>query len=383
MSHQRSSELDGIRAIAILMVLLAHGFFAFPNAPGALDSMPPIIKQLVGHGWMGVDLFFILSGFLISGILLESKSKPAYFRNFYVRRVLRIMPLYFSAILVWSLFYTDASAYFLLSSAFGANLSAVLHIHEPHGPGVLWSLAVEEHFYFVWPVLIYALSTRGALLASIAIFVGTPILRAIYAATGMDADVIYMLSWFRFDGLAMGAMLAIWSRSQFAGRQQSLRLAGAMIAGAVLVTAIGWPAGILKGGTIAATSLRYTQAYLVFGAFFALVVAYQHSTWTAPLRWRPMQITAALSYCIYLIHLSLGDAYEWMVARSGWSPVATFGPSGAVYLRVAVMIGLSYFCAMIAKRLIEDPFLALKDRFTRRADTTPLVAPTATIPATN
>jgi peptidoglycan/LPS O-acetylase OafA/YrhL len=382
-SHQRSSELDGIRAVAISMVLLAHGFFAFPNAPGALDGMPVVLKQLIGHGWLGVDLFFILSGFLISGILLDAKSKPAYFRNFYVRRVLRIMPLYFAAILVWSLFYRDSAEYFLLSSAFGANLSAVLHIHEPHGPGVLWSLAVEEHFYFIWPVLIYGLTARGALFASVAIFVGTPILRAIYAAKGMDPDVIYMLSWFRFDGLAMGAMLAIWSRSRFAGRQPALILAAAMLAGVMVLTVAGWPAGILKGGTIAATSLRYTQAYLVFGAFFALVVAYQHSAWTAPLRWRLMQITAGLSYCIYLIHLSLGDAYEWLVARSGWSPVATLGPTGAVMLRVTVMVVLSYAVAMVAKRWIEDPFLALKDRFTQRGGAPSLVAPVAGLSATH
>jgi peptidoglycan/LPS O-acetylase OafA/YrhL len=380
-SQQRSSELDGVRAIAIALVLLAHGFFAYSNPEGALEGMPVVLKQLIGHGWLGVDLFFILSGFLISGILLDSKEKPAYFRNFYVRRVLRIMPLYFSAIIVWSIFYSDAAQYFLLSSAFGANLSPLLHIHEPHGPGVLWSLAVEEHFYLVWPLLIYAVSTRGAFLASLGIFLFTPVLRAIFASKGMDPNVIYTLSWFRFDGLAMGAMLAIWSRSPFADRRHARILSLAMITVAMLLTLAGWRAGILTGGTVAATALRYTQAYLLFGALFALVVAYQKSAWTAPLRWRPMQITAGLSYGIYLIHLSIGDGYEWVIAQLDWSPAATFGPSGAVLLRVIVMVFLSYVIAAVAKRLIEDPFLAMKDRFTLRQSDRRMVSHVQGMPA--
>jgi peptidoglycan/LPS O-acetylase OafA/YrhL len=142
----RVPELDGIRAIAIWMVLLAHAFYGFVNAPGALAGFPGPVKQIIGHGWLGVDLFFLLSGFLITGILLDTKARPNYFRNFYIRRVLRIMPLYFTCIAIWSICYDNAGRYFLLSSFFGANLSGILHIYEPHGPGVLWPQEVEVLF---------------------------------------------------------------------------------------------------------------------------------------------------------------------------------------------------------------------------------------------
>jgi peptidoglycan/LPS O-acetylase OafA/YrhL len=103
-AEHRVPELDGVRAIAVWMVLLTHILAGFPNAPGALDFIPDPVRQVLTHGWLGVDLFFLLSGFLITGILMDSKERPNYFRNFYMRRVLRIMPLYFSCSLVWSFF---------------------------------------------------------------------------------------------------------------------------------------------------------------------------------------------------------------------------------------------------------------------------------------
>src|SRR5215212_7307756 len=119
---ERIPELDGIRAVAIWGVFLAHALFRFDSAEGAFAGIPSPVLQLVAHGWLGVDLFFLLSGFLITGILIDSKDRPRYFRNFYIRRVLRIMPLYFAVILLWAFMYKDAGPYLLLSSVFGANL---------------------------------------------------------------------------------------------------------------------------------------------------------------------------------------------------------------------------------------------------------------------
>jgi|SRR5580704_4224445 hypothetical protein len=90
---------------------------------------------MLGHGWLGVDLFFLLSGFLITGLLFDTKDRPYYFKNFYIRRFLRIMPLCFTVVLIWSFVYRGYGRYFLLSSIFGANLSHLFGIHVPHGPG--------------------------------------------------------------------------------------------------------------------------------------------------------------------------------------------------------------------------------------------------------
>lgn len=365
-SDHRLPELDGIRAIAILMVLFAHAFLGFPNAPGALAEIPSPVMQIIGHGWLGVDLFFILSGFLITGILVETKSRPHYFRNFYIRRALRIMPLYFVVIAVWSLFYTDGGRYFLLSSVFAANLSEILGIHEPHGPGVLWSLAVEEHFYLIWPLVVLLLSRRRLFTMSAAIFIAMPVLRAIFAARGMHADTIYVLSWFRFDGLATGAMIALWSKSPYCSRRSAFIVALSAFAIVTVMTIVGLPYGIMTGHTVASIALRYTQTYLVFGGLFVLAYALRETVWTAPLRWSVLQLTGALSYCLYLVHLSIGDAFEYLAKNQFADVVAPLGPTAHVMLRTAVMVLISFAIALISRRVLEEPFLSLKDRLTGR-----------------
>jgi peptidoglycan/LPS O-acetylase OafA/YrhL len=359
----RVPELDGVRAIAISMVLLTHALFGYANPPGALASVPKPVIQVINHGWLGVDLFFMLSGFLITGILLEARERPNYFRNFYARRVLRIMPLYFSVIFVWAVFYSHYGSYFILSSVFGANLSSLLHIPEPHGPGVLWSLAVEEHFYLVWPLIVLLLSRRSLFIASAAIFVLSPVLRGVFAARGMDPNVIYMLSWFRFDGLAAGAMIAMWVRSPYADRSSARRISAALVAAMLAITVFGARFGVLETHSVLAAALRYTQAYLGFGSLFVLTVAYRGTRLTAPLRWPAMRLIGTLSYCLYLIHLSIGDGYEFLVGTYGSSQVAALGPTGAVLARTFVMIGLSIAVALLSRRYLEEPFLALKDRF--------------------
>ena len=110
-------ELDGVLAIAISFGwFLLHGFFA--SQP---PSMPKLMQLVIGHGWLGVDLFFVLSGFLITGILLDAKGKEHYLRTFYTRRFLRIMPVYFAVGLICSFFYRGYASYFLLGSGFMAN----------------------------------------------------------------------------------------------------------------------------------------------------------------------------------------------------------------------------------------------------------------------
>jgi peptidoglycan/LPS O-acetylase OafA/YrhL len=371
----RVADLDGIRAIAIWMVMLMHVYYAFPNSPGALSFVPTPLMLILGHGWFGVDLFFLLSGFLITGILLGSKSHPHYFRNFYVRRVLRIMPLYFAVILVWSFFYRGYGRYFLLSTAFCANLAGLLHIHSSQGPGTLWSLAVEEHFYLLWPLVVLLLSGRGLAITAGAIFLITPVLRGIFAAHGMNPEVMYGLSWFRFDGLAAGALLAIWARSSFAGKRESVRFALLLAAAFVALTIAGQPFGLSGTKTPVATALRYTQAYLFFGAFFVLILAFRGTVWTSPLRWRFLQLSGALSYCLYLIHHSVGDGYEYLLKRSGVPLVSHVGPSGAVLVRAVVMLGLSFGIALLSRKYLEQPFLSLKDRFTEADALEPQVQP--------
>jgi peptidoglycan/LPS O-acetylase OafA/YrhL len=359
----RIPELDGIRAIAIWMVLLLHVVTGYDNPPGALAFMPRPIWLILGHGWLGVDLFFMLSGFLITGILLDSKDRPAYFKNFYIRRFLRIMPLYFAVVLVWSLCYRGHGKYFLLSSVFGANLAPLLHAGTPHGPGVLWSLAVEEHFYLLWPAIVYCLDRRKVLFLCAALIIGCPILRGIFVARGMDPEVIYVLTWFRLDGLAAGAALAIWARSDYCERRSAYKIIAALLGGLVVMSLVGARFGLFGTKTVVGVALRYTQAYLFFASLFIFTLMYRDTIWTAVLRRPFMQFTGALSYCLYLVHLSLGDLYQFLFVRRYPLPL---GPSTTVLVRGAFFIGASFAIAALSRKYLEEPFLALKDKFTSR-----------------
>src|SRR5258705_3709279 len=130
--------------------------------------MPCLLREIISYGWLGVDLFFILSGFLITGILIDSRETEHFFRNFYPRRALRILPLYWTCILIMSFAYPHNGMYFGLVFLFLANFYHAFSIDAPHGPCVFWLPAVEKHFYLVWPLLVYILS-RYALLPAMLI----------------------------------------------------------------------------------------------------------------------------------------------------------------------------------------------------------------------
>jgi len=234
---RRVPELDGIRAIAILWVLAFH---LFPDSNAAFNKFPHLVRLAVGHGWLGVDLFFVLSGFLITGILLESRTKAAYFKNFYGRRALRILPVYLFAIFAMWIGYHGFSRFFILCLAFMANFNNLLHVSYPFGGAVFWSLAVEEHFYLVWPLVIRFTPTRALVAISVAIVAAEIAIRGISMAHGVDT---YELSWFRFDSLVFGGLIAMFVRSRYATRPNCLRLAAALVLFAAAVTIAAAPFG--------------------------------------------------------------------------------------------------------------------------------------------
>jgi peptidoglycan/LPS O-acetylase OafA/YrhL len=363
-SEARILELDGFRAMAVLMILVHHLFYGWPLDPAAFSWMPHALVFAIGHGWLGVDLFFILSGFLISGILLDSRESAHYFRNFYIRRTLRIVPLYFTCILVMYFAYPGFGAYFLLAVMFLANFFYPFGAFPPHGASVFWSLAIEEHFYLLWPLLVRLLSRVSLFALTLILVVGTPILRGICAYRGMDPELeIYIYSFFRFDGLAFGAILALWVRSPYFSRASAWKLAGVLVGLSLAVTVIGWPYGIMGTRTVASSALRYTQAQLMFAGAIALALAYRGCIITGILRSRPARFIADVSYCIYLIHLAMGDGYYFVLQSIGINDVGSFGAIGALAVRCIVIGTVTFGLAVLSKRYLEDPFLRLKRYF--------------------
>jgi peptidoglycan/LPS O-acetylase OafA/YrhL len=364
-AEKRIPELDGVRAVAIWMVLLSHLFFAYDMPAGAIAWMPRTVRTTIAHGWLGVDLFFVLSGFLITGILLDSRENPKFFRNFYSRRALRILPVYLASVLVMSLLYVHGRAYLLLSSVFMANMAGLFAISIPHGPGVLWSLAVEEHFYVVWPWLVRFVRRRTVAVLALAIVLTTPLLRFIAAVHGVSViGIIYQVSIFRFDGLALGALLAIWYRSSRYSRTRPLQVIVALLALDAALTIAIVPFGGMQSSSPLGIAFRSTQAQLFFAAGILAVLAYRGTKATAFLRSPVAVLSGELSYCIYLIHLALLDGYMAVGApRIEPSLFRWEGPDFALAVRFMVVLGATFGVALLSRSYLERPFLRLKRRF--------------------
>ena len=245
-----------------------------------------------------------------------------------------------------------------------ANFASYFGIWFPHGPGVFWSLAVEEHF------LSRMAAGRPAALAAGA--PGSMSDRFLWRAGaqgrrfkgGLDPEaLIYPASWFRFDGLAMGAILAIWIRSRRCAVKSSIWLAASMLGASLLIVIAGKPLGVLGTKTIASTSLRYTHMQLLFGSCILGSLALGGTLVTAPLRTSFMRISSDLSYCVYLIHLSVGDGYHWVLRQFGLNPSATLGPRGAWLCQCVAIVGVTFGLAALSKKYLEGPCLRLKRYF--------------------
>jgi peptidoglycan/LPS O-acetylase OafA/YrhL len=358
----RVSELDGFRACAVLMVLVHHLFYGWKTP--ALSRLPHAARILIEQGWRGVDLFFVLSGFLITGILLDSKDNQHYFRNFYSRRVLRIVPLYLTCIVLMYFGYPKSGKYFLLSILYLANFAYYFRVRVPHGPGVFWSLAVEEHFYLIWPFAVRLFSRAWLLVIILIIVIGSPILRGACTHAGMDPEQeIYTYSFFRLDALAMGGLLALWVRSRYYNRAAAWTLASILAGVTLLITLLGRPYGIMETKSVSGTALHYSQVAFIFAMFLVLALAHQGSIFTSLLRTRAARITADLSYCIYLIHLTVGDFYYRILNALRFDDISRLGATGSILLRIAVVVTLTFGLAALSKKFLEDPFLRLKRYF--------------------
>ena len=358
-SQRHIRELDGVRALAIWMVLFAHLFFG-EVAHGTISRVLPKALSLFGeHLGRGVDLFFVLSGFLITRILLDSKNKTGYFSTFYFRRALRILPLYLLLLVISSLAYGPAfSHYYWLALFFSANFAPALHVTGPNGMGPMWSLAVEEQFYLVWPLIVYYANRRWLMMFAIALVLFEPALRVL-SITHMHSPGLPVTTWCRSDGLALGALLALWITSPRANPKTSARLALAFVLSCVAILVVGIPFGIAKSNEAASIALRVTQFNLLFGAAVLAAVAYSGKQWVSPLRSHFARVSADFSFCLYLIHVPLIDAFNFAALRLA-PALATADSPKIVALRAAFVLPVAFAMAALSRNYLELPFLRMK-----------------------
>ena len=204
--------IDMLRGAAVLAVVIFHGMaYKAPKVQWG-SRFGDWLYGLTAWGWLGVNLFFVLSGFLITGILEDTVQRSNYYQRFYLRRALRILPAYLAAlVLAWVTGFVTPN-YMVVCVLFLANMPGVFLRHGYLFYGPFWSLAVEEQFYLVWPMLYRRLRRRGLLAVSLGLLVVCPVLRALAFAHLLHTGDALSKTWMIADNLAVGAVLALLLR---------------------------------------------------------------------------------------------------------------------------------------------------------------------------
>jgi peptidoglycan/LPS O-acetylase OafA/YrhL len=371
--------LDGLRGIAILMVL-AHHFALFGGyRPGTwLDTFT---VALAGAGWAGVDLFFVLSGFLITRILLNADREQHYFLNFYARRTLRIFPLYYVTLgvffvltpfVAWHLGWIAPSmeeAYRAVIADQAWYWSYLVNVQIAYGGwpefsalAHFWSLAIEEQFYLVWPLLVFFLARQNLLRVCVAFIVLSLAIRVLLVSNG-EVLAAYVLAPARLDALAMGALLAIVGNN--AGGWQPWRHA-AWIAGGISAVSLGMIA-VFYGGLCTTDAVTITVALTLLACFFAssivlAIAAPQESILSRLLRSRALTLLGRYSYGIYVFHHPIAVAMGRFLRITDLAPI--FGSQFLAFVLYLVLgSGVSIALAALSWHAFERHFLGLKGRF--------------------
>jgi peptidoglycan/LPS O-acetylase OafA/YrhL len=352
-------ELDSVRGIAITAVLLLHAFY-WQYSSFHFSGLPRLCLLATQPGWMGVNLFFVLSGFLITGILLETpKEKPQYFRRFYTRRALRILPAYYLLLILLALLHSASASFLGLSFVYLANVTGLFGVPADYGP--LWSLAVEEHYYIFWPAVTYKLTRRHLAIVTVAICLLIPVLRAVFFRLGYTAGLGYY-TWFVADGLATGSLLAILLRTS-ASRKMVAVLCGTLLASGFTLAGVGRPFGILTRERVLGAALQETVIDMVFAGFLLLVLLLGTSARRRYVNNSVLRFLGYISYGLYLIHLLVFRMYD-KLCRIFWPSLQpTPGHFGLIVLRFFLAGGAAIGVAYLSRKYFEERFLRLKDRF--------------------
>ena len=379
-------SLDGLRGVAVLLVMLHH-FAVF--VPGSRAEQ--MLLAATRSAWLGVDLFFVLSGFLITGILLRSRGRPRYFSSFFARRVLRIFPLYYAVIAV-ALLVLPAfpPARQVLDTPIGTDhgwwyalylqniLMAVRASFDHLILAVTWSLAVEEQFYLLWPVVVWWLPARRLAWLCGGLMLAAPLLRGIMVALDSNAIAIYVLTPTRVDALAAGSFIACWLDRSF-DPERLRRFAKS--AGTVSLLGIG---GLLavRGRLRLDDPLMQTAGYSLIAVGGAALLTLLLQPAKAPrlvrcFSFRPLLSLGRYSYAMYLFHVPLGAINRkgiWGIddaADTDSLPEVLPMWGDRLHVLLAMMASsvlLTFAAAWLSWHLYEKHFLRLKRYFPRATD---------------
>ncbi len=374
--------LDGLRGIAILFVMLFHYVTACDFGSDAY-----VTRKILGvavNMWAGVDLFFVLSGFLITGILLRAKDKPGYFTNFYMRRCLRIFPLYYGALIILFVIVPrfvpvdTADVKRIYDSqgwlwAYSEDFAIAFHNEDYFDVswlwvGHFWSLGVEEHFYLVWPLLVFACSGRKLLWATIAFAASAPLVRVAMLAHGMAPHAVYTLTFCRTDELAIGGLVAILARERTYESLARLARGGILIATVYFVSVVLIRQKPQWWGHWTTLGPGFSLLGVGFAGAVVLAISPERTWIRRVLESRPLIGFGKYSYGAYVIHTPMQPVYLKLFPPRRIAEMASgLGHSGS---RVVGLLGFASIGIAITMLLAigsffayERPFLKLKRHF--------------------
>ncbi len=347
--------LDSLRGLAVLLVILFH---CFPHPVTTL-------------GWVGVDLFFVLSGFLITGILIDSKGKKGYYRNFIARRTLRIFPLYFFALLIClvllPLFFhsllSPDYAYYLQHQGwfwlYGQNwLFSITGFPKDHTLVHFWSLAVEEQFYVFWPLVVAVCSRRKLIWVCLFLIVFCLFFRFYLGERlGLIDPFRYMATAARMDALLIGALIAIFIRT----RKELLERFTLPVA---LISVAAIAAGILYSFSLHFIRLSSIYLFIDIAAGCLLILLLSNYSDFFALRWlkhRSFKWLGKYSYGLYVYHYIIFNLIRYnledqvnVISGNKWLTMLAIG---------GVSVALSFIISVVSFKYLEMPFLKLKKYF--------------------
>jgi len=336
---KRMPQLDAVRGLAVLAVLVHNT---------DKDLYTGFVSR---NGWMGVDLFFVLSGFLITGILLDTKNTESYFRNFYARRCLRIWPLYYCTLLFMFVAVplvrpSEAHQIFEPRSMPWWSYFVYLQnflvpvITRATGPlGVTWSLAVEEQFYLVWPLVVRFCTSKTLSRITVAVICLDPVLRFVLVHRGFN---VYPNPFCRLDGLMWGALLALVFRSEAFHREKYVALAWV----ALLIAS---PLAIVTADRVLWAVYSFTT--LASASFVYLALTSKNKWLQGFLSNRFLIYSGVISYGIYLLEKIPSDGLK------------SFHLNAHPVIVLIVTAAITYLMATLSWNFLEKPALRLKKYF--------------------
>ena len=367
---QRIPQLDGLRGVAIGLVLLHHFIYQF-HAPMA-EPLATIVLSIANLGWSGVDLFFVLSGFLIGGILADARESDMYYSTFYIRRAFRILPLYLFLIFVGFLFIKIGgnhvgtkevvplhTAPWIYYMTFTQNFYFARHADAIWFLQVTWSLAVEEQFYLILPLLVRRVNRDKLLAVVVGLVVFFGLLRSVlYWHGDINTMQCYVLPFCRFDSLFIGVACALLLRDHIwvSWLQNHPRLLQAATA------LFGCSFFLMDHYLWGRNLLLHTAGFTVVGIFYAClmlsVLTQPHTLISRALSLGPLIRLGIVSYCIYLIHGPVLIIVEQIVKPK----------LGLSVTEVWVVIGLSVAATLLLAQgswaIFESHLVALGHKFT-------------------